>query len=92
MAEAKTVLKGVIAGFVYGRDAYPKYAIVRFEGVRTYAEAAKLIGKRVIWKSKTGKLFVGKVVRVLGKRGAVVVRFRKALPGQAIGTIVDLTE
>lgn len=52
-------------------------------------EPQKLIGKKVIWTSKTGKKFVGSVTRTHGKH-AVRVRFSRGLPGQAVGTEVKL--
>ena len=51
-------------------------------------EAAKLIGKKVIWITKTGKYIIGKITRTHGRNGVVRVRFNKGLPGDAIGTTV----
>ncbi|MDI6805626.1 MAG: 50S ribosomal protein L35ae, partial [Candidatus Bathyarchaeia archaeon] len=42
------------------------------------------------WKNGKNK-FVGKIVALHGKKGLVRVRFRRGLPGQALGTKVELT-
>ncbi len=55
----------------------------------TKAQAGQLIGKKVLWKGKN-KENVGKIVGFHGKNGAVRVKFKKGVPGQALGTIVEL--
>jgi len=63
-----------------------RYAIVEVEGVTDYRSASRLIGRKVVWTSPNGRRFVGRIVRVHGNGGRVLVRFRRPLPGQAIGT------
>lgn len=48
----------------------------------------KLMGKKVIYKTKTHNI-VGKITRLHGKRG-VVARFNRGMPGQAIGSVVEI--
>lgn len=55
-------------------------------------EAAKLLGKKVEWKTPSGKILVGKISRVHGRKGEVVARFKKGLPGQALGTEIEIKE
>jgi len=55
-------------------------------------EAAKLLGKKVEWKTPSGKLLVGKISRVHGRKGEVVARFKKGLPGQALGTDIEIKD
>jgi large subunit ribosomal protein L35Ae len=43
----------------------------------------------VVWKGEK-KQFIGRIVGFHGKNGAVRVKFRKGIPGQALGTIVEL--
>lgn len=63
--------------------------IVRPEGVTTREEAEKLVGKEVSWN--TGKNIIsGKVASAHGNKGAVRVVFEKGMPGQAIGTSVEI--
>lgn len=55
-------------------------------------DAEKLLGKRVEWTTPSGKKIEGKVSRIHGRKGYVVARFEKGLPGQAISTEVDIEE
>lgn len=55
------------------------------------AASAMLVGRRAVWvHPKTGEKYVGKVCRLHGRRGKVLVKFRRGLPGQAVGTEVML--
>lgn len=69
---------------------YERQYVVSVEGVSTKAAAAKLVGKSVVWKSTSGKKAVGKVSAAHGNNGAVRVRLSKGLPGQALGTAVEI--
>ncbi|HEX9862906.1 MAG TPA: 50S ribosomal protein L35ae, partial [Candidatus Bathyarchaeia archaeon] len=51
--------------------------------------AGQLIGRKVVWKQGKNK-FVGKIAGFHGKNGVVRVKFRKGVPGQALGTPVEL--
>ncbi len=63
--------------------------LVQFTDVINAAKAGQLIGRKVIWKGEKTR-FVGKIVGFHGKNGAVRVKFKKGVPGQAIGTMVEL--
>jgi ribosomal protein L35AE/L33A len=64
--------------------------LIEFENVTSVALASKLIGQKVTWKNGTTRLN-GKVRGPHGKNGMVRVRFVHGVPGQAIGSIVELT-
>ena len=53
------------------------------------ARAEKLIGRKVVWKGENKQL-IGRIVGSHGKNGVVRVRFKKGVPGQAIGTTLEL--
>lgn len=53
-------------------------------------DAEKLLGKKVSWTSPGGKKIEGEVTRIHGGKGNIVARFERGLPGQAIGTEVEL--
>lgn len=76
----------------FGRGAKTqdeKTVILEVDGVNSCSEAAGLIGRKIVWRSPNGRLEVrGKIIRVHGKRGRVVARLRRPLPGQALGTKV----
>ena len=66
-----------------------KHMIVIVHGVKTKAEAAKLVGKKVTYN--TGKKdIIGKVASAHGNSGAVRVIFETGMPGQAIGGKVEV--
>jgi large subunit ribosomal protein L35Ae len=52
--------------------------------------AEKLIGKKVKWKTASGKEMEGTVSRTHGAKGAVLAQFKPGLPGQAIGTKAEI--
>jgi ribosomal protein L35AE/L33A len=67
------------------RTQSSKECLIQFE----QASAAKLIGKRVLWKQ--GKnVMAGKIVGLHGRNGVVRAKFVHGVPGQAIGTVVEL--
>ncbi len=68
-----------------------KECIIRFDGVDSTGEAGGLIGKKVAWKSG-GKEILGKIVALHGSNGLVRARFRRGVPGQALGTDVKLVD
>ncbi len=49
-----------------------------------------IIGKRVIWTSPSGRRTEGKVVDTIGNKGNIIAKFEYSLPGQAIGTQVEI--
>lgn len=66
-----------------------RYMILEVEGVRSRGEASRLIGRKVVWVPPGGRqAVIGKIVKVHGKSGRVIAKFRKPLPGQALGSPV----
>jgi len=63
--------------------------LVQFTDVTAMAQAGQLIGQKVIWKNEKTR-HPGKIVGFHGKNGIVIVRFKKGVPGQALGTGVQL--
>ena len=63
--------------------------LIQFTDIVTAAKAGQLIGRKIVWKGQNRK-FIGKIVGFHGKNGAVRVRFKKGVPGQALGTSVEL--
>jgi large subunit ribosomal protein L35Ae len=66
-----------------------KECLIHFAHVNSVSEAGRLIGRKVVWKGGKNK-FIGKIVGFHGKKGLVRVKFRKGVPGQALGTTVEL--
>ncbi len=84
-------MKGTIVHHRRGvATQYTNQFIVEIAAVKTKAEASKLMGKKAVWKTTSGKSIVGKVSHTHGGKGAVRVRFEKGLPGQAIGSTLEI--
>jgi large subunit ribosomal protein L35Ae len=69
---------------------YPHNILIRIPSIDSSNSAAKYIGKKVIWRSESGKKIVGKIVKTHGRNGVLLSRFKKGLPGQAIGSSVEI--
>ncbi|MEM4248081.1 MAG: 50S ribosomal protein L35ae [Candidatus Nanoarchaeia archaeon] len=85
-------MKGVVVNY---RGSYkeqnPKHMIVRVEGVEKRADTKKILGKKVTWTSPAGKKISGVISAPHGSKGQVRVIFaEKGLPGQALGSKVDV--
>jgi large subunit ribosomal protein L35Ae len=86
---AETV-QGLIVNYRVGsKTQRSKECIINFAHVTSVSEAGRLIGRKVAWKGGKNKI-VGKIVALHGKKGLVRARFRKGVPGQALGTTVEL--
>ena len=82
--------QGVIVSCRSGpKTQKPKEYILRFPDIESVGEAARLIGRKVAWPIKKHKA-VGKIVALHGKNGLVRARFRKGVPGQALGSPVEI--
>jgi len=84
------VLLGYIVSFRIGPKAQnPKECILYFPGYDDHSSASRLIGRKVAWP--VGKrTHRGVIVATHGRRGHVRARFRRGLPGDALGTQVEI--
>jgi large subunit ribosomal protein L35Ae len=71
------------------RTQASRECLVQFAGVDSAAQTGPLMGQKVVWKGKNKNL-IGKIVGFHGNNGAVRVKFRRGVPGQALGTSVEL--
>jgi len=55
-----------------------------------FTSAKAVVGKKVSWKSPSGKVLVGKVSAAHGRNGCVRVLFETGMPGQAVGARVEI--
>jgi large subunit ribosomal protein L35Ae len=86
-----SIIKGIILNYRLGPfTQHNKELLTRVLRIQNESEASKYIGRKVIWRSTSGKKIVGKIIGIHGKNGVMRVRFRTGLPGQAIGTNVDI--
>ncbi|MBN2251613.1 MAG: 50S ribosomal protein L35ae [Candidatus Altiarchaeota archaeon] len=84
-------MKGKVANYQGGAHTQQTNKMVVIpEGTENKEDAAKLIGKEVEWTTPSGKKIKGRVSKVHGRKGTVLVKFEKGLPGQALGTEVEI--
>ena len=83
-------IRGTIVNYRVGpKTQNSRECIIKFDHITSNSKAGRLIGRRVAWK-KGKKGIVGKIIALHGKNGLVRVRFRRSIPGQALGTPVEL--
>ncbi len=83
-------IQGIIVNYGVGpKTQRSKECIIQFAHVNSVSEASRLIGRKVAWQSGRNRI-IGKIVALHGKKGLVRARFRKGIPGQALGTTVKL--
>jgi large subunit ribosomal protein L35Ae len=71
------------------RTQSSRECLIKFAGVDSAAQAGPLMGQKVVWKGAK-KPLVGKIIGFHGKSGTVRAKFKKGVPGQALGTTVEL--
>lgn len=69
---------------------YDNHMIMKVPDVDTREAAIKLKEKTVVWKSPKGKVIKGTIANAHGNKGVVRVIFEKGMPGQSIGTKVEI--
>lgn len=78
-------MEGIVIQFRRGRHIYKsKHFLIMVEGIDNREKAGALVGKKVIWKSPSGKIITGEIKAPHGNKGIVRAIFEKGLPGQAI--------
>ena len=84
-------MKGRIINYRRGlHTQHTNQFIIEVEGIESKEKAATISRKRAVYTTTTGTDIVGSVSKVHGGKGAVLVRFAKGLPGQAIGASIKL--
>ena len=86
-------MKGTVIQFRRGRTTQkPRHFLLEVPNVNSREEARKFVGKDVIWTS-TGReptIIKGKIAAPHGNKGVIRAIFEKGLPGQALGTNVEI--
>ena len=92
MPEGETLaaLYGIIVNYRVGpKTQRSRECLVKFPNVSNAKDASRLIGRKVAWPAEE-KRIIGKIVATHGTKGLVRVRFRRGVPGQALGTHVRI--
>jgi large subunit ribosomal protein L35Ae len=82
--------QGIVVQFRRGRKVIHERHYLLDLGFTNRAEAKKVVGKHVTWKSSAGKEIHGKISDAHGNKGLVRAIFEKGLPGQAVTTHVEV--
>ena len=86
-------MKATVIQFRQGRKTQkPKHFLIEIPECDSREKAKKYKGKAVEWKSpgKLAKVIKGKIAAAHGNNGVVRAIFEIGLPGQAIGTEVNI--
>ncbi len=83
--------KGRVIQFRRGRHTiHERHMLIEISGVDSKDKAEKYVNKSAEWKSPAGKIIKGKVASTHGDKGVLRVIFEKGLPGQSVGTEVEV--
>ncbi|MEK6952692.1 MAG: 50S ribosomal protein L35ae [Nanoarchaeota archaeon] len=86
-------MEATIVNYRMGRHRqYNNQMIIQVNSIDKREKARHLIGKKVLWLSPTKKELTGIIKKEHGKNGALRVVFDKGLPGQALGTKLQIME
>ncbi|AFL94314.1 50S ribosomal protein L35Ae [Thermococcus cleftensis] len=66
------------------------HMILKPLGIDDRNAASRLIGRKVVWRTPTGRKMYGKILKPHGNRGEVKAYFKPGLPGQALGDYVEI--
>lgn len=84
-------MEGVINNYRRNRSRqYTRHVIISLPKVDSRDMAMKLVGKKVIFTTQTGKKINGEVRSAHGNKGCIRALFERALPGQSLGTAVEV--
>ena len=71
------------------REQASRESLIQIISKEPNVQAGQFIGKKVVWKNRTTKL-VGQIVGLHGRNGILKAKFKKGLPGQALGATVEI--
>jgi large subunit ribosomal protein L35Ae len=84
-------MKAQVLGYRTGRHTQNvNQMLLEVEGITSKDKAQPLLGKKIVWKTPAGREIKGEIIGLHGNKGVVRAKFERNLPGQAIGTKVDL--
>ena len=85
------MVQGVIVNYRRGVGTQANnQMIIEIPAVNSKARAQAYLGKRVEWTTSAGRILAGRITAAHGSKGAVRARFDNPLPGQAIGTPIEV--
>ena len=86
-------MKARVLSFRQGRHTQKtNQLLLSVKDVDTRSAAAAFIGKKVTWKTKSGKELVGKIASPHGNNGVLRARFSRGVPGEILGKELEIYE
>jgi large subunit ribosomal protein L35Ae len=86
-------MKAKVVNFRQGRHTQKtNQLLLSVKDVESRASASALIGKRVSWKTKSGKVIAGKIASPHGNNGILRARFSRGISGEVLGKEVEISE
>jgi len=89
------MVNATVIQFRQGRSTQkPRHFLLEMENVDSREKAQKFVGNLVEWVSpgQKKKIIKGEIKSAHGNKGILRAVFEKGLPGQAIGTDVEIKE
>jgi len=84
-------MKGTISNYKMNRHTQKdNHMVIIVDGISKRDKAMALVGKEVVWTSPAKRDIKGKVASAHGNKGAIRVIFEKGMPGQSLGTKVEI--
>lgn len=83
----KMAYTGIIVNY---KIPYTKEVIIRIPEITDKRQAARLIGKKVMWKNRKKVKHYGKVTGLHGSSGAIKAKFRIPLPAESLAKLVEI--
>ena len=84
-------MEGIIHNFRRSRHAtHETHMIIYVAENKNKDDAAKLVGKKVVWTSPAKKEICGTVAAAHGGKGGIRVIFETGMPGQSCGSKVTI--
>ncbi len=84
-------MEGIINNFRRSRaHQETRHLIISMNGVDSREKARKYVGKKVVFKTETGKEISGEVRSPHGNNGCIRAIFERGLPGQSLGKKVQV--
>ncbi len=84
-------MEGIVLSYRRGRHTQNiNQVLVKLDNIDSKEKAKKFLGKKIVWKSPSGKQIKGEIISLHGNRGIVRAKFERNLPGQAMTTRVEI--
>ncbi|MBN1896776.1 MAG: 50S ribosomal protein L35ae [Candidatus Aenigmarchaeota archaeon] len=86
-------MKAKVLNFRQGRRTQrTNQLLLSVEDVDSRGAASKLVGRKIVWKTKSGKEIAGKIAGAHGNNGVVRARFSRGVSGEVLGKELELKE